>query len=111
MSRLLVQMETLNKEISRNLNQQKSNLTEFTDFMSKSFRNQVDSERSNELTSLIRNFKSKFDSKGVAVITGTASPGKVKENFVNYYKNMHMLADLAIKNNSILFSLDDFNCE
>lgn len=24
---------------------------------------------------------------------------------------MHLLADLAIRNNSILFSLDDFNCE
>jgi len=38
MSSLLVQMETLNKEILRNLNQQKSDLTELTDHMPKLFR-------------------------------------------------------------------------
>jgi hypothetical protein len=41
MKSLLLQMETLNKEISRNLNQQKSNLAELTDNMPKLFRVQV----------------------------------------------------------------------
>ena len=39
MKSLLVQMETLNQEISRNHQQQKSNLTELTDFMPKKFKN------------------------------------------------------------------------
>ena len=101
MSSLLVQMETLNKKISRNHNQQKSNLTELTDYMPKQFRNQVYSELSTETNSLIISLKSQFDSKGVSVALGITSPGKVKENIINYYKNMHLLADLAIKNNSI----------
>ena len=99
MKSLLVQMETLNQEISRNHQQQKSNLTELTDFMPKKFRNQINSELSSEQCGHIRSFKSQFDSKGVSVAMGTSSLGKVKENIINYYKNMHLMADLTIKNN------------
>ena len=99
MKSLLVQMETLNQEISRNHHQQKSNLTELTDFMPKKFRNQINSELSSEQCSHIRSFKGQFDSKGVSVAMGTSSLGKVKENIINYYKNMHLMADLTIKNN------------
>ena len=99
MKSLLVQMETLNQEISRNHYQQKSNLTELTDFMPKKFRNQINSELSSEQCSHIRSFKGQLDSKGVSVAMGTSSLVKVKENIINYYKNMHLMADLTIKNN------------
>lgn len=59
-------METLNKEISRNLNQQKSNFTELTESVHTKFRNQA--KRSEELSSFIR--KSQFDSKGASVASG-----------------------------------------
>lgn len=79
--------------------------------MPKLFRAHASQELFKSSSGFIRSFKCQFDNKGPSVVLGTTSSGKVKENFVNYYKNMHLLADLAIRNNSILFSLDDFNCE